>query len=181
MTINICTPHNGDIEAQYVGHLITLLQSTPHPCKVNLRCGCYVAKNRNAMLNNCQEDYLFFIDSDMCFPHDTLNKLLKLDKDIVGALYFHRNPPHIPLAYNKEGKGFKSIIDFPDKPFQCDAVGTGLMLIKKKVIDHFKETQPFNHIPIDKEKELGDDLSFCKRAKKQVLKYGATQLLLLDT
>lgn len=166
--VNIATPHNGDIEAQYVGHLINMLQSSPYAVKVNLRCGCYVAKNRNALLDKCDADYLFFIDSDMAFPPDVLNKLMALDKDIAGALYFHRNPPHIPLVYTKmkKGKGFDPILNYPDKPFECDAVGTGLMLIKKKVIKHFKGTYPFNHIRVSDEFELGDDLSFCKRAKE---------------
>lgn len=39
-------------------------------------------------------DYILFLDSDLKFPAWTLGRLLSLDKDIVGASYIRRTPPH---------------------------------------------------------------------------------------
>lgn len=49
-----------------------------------------------AQANNC--DYILWIDSDMRFPPDTLVRLLKHNKDIVGATYNKRVPPFDTLG-----------------------------------------------------------------------------------
>ncbi len=43
--------------------------------------------------------WLFFMDSDMDFPSRALIRLLRHDVDIVGGLYFLREPPFNPVAY----------------------------------------------------------------------------------
>ncbi len=55
-----------------------------------------------ALKENC--DYLLWIDSDMRFQPDTLLKLLKHDKDIVGATYNKRVPPYETLGKLKGDK-----------------------------------------------------------------------------
>jgi hypothetical protein len=43
--------------------------------------------------------WLFFADSDMCFPQRTLMRLLQWKKPIVGGLYFLKAAPFEPVAY----------------------------------------------------------------------------------
>ena len=53
-------------------------------------------------------DYLFMIDDDMLAPSDLFERLVKHDKDIVGALAFTRQSPHYPVIYNLR-KGYDGV------------------------------------------------------------------------
>jgi GT2 family glycosyltransferase len=111
-----------------------------------------VDKARNYMVNEALKggfDYLFFVDDDNPIPPDTLEKLLEDDKDIVSAPILGRvankDGKH-PLCafYSKEatadGKSLK--LYYPIEKFReegplhkVDAVGTGCLLIKRKVLE----------------------------------------------
>lgn len=118
---------------------------------------------------NC--DYLFMIDDDMLAPFDLFYKLVEDDKDIIAPLAFTRNPNHMPVCMvTREGFDpatrrpymFKdTIMAYPrDTLFQCDAVGFGAVLIKRKVLEKvprpwFMSTSP-----------TGEDIYFCNEARK---------------
>jgi predicted O-methyltransferase YrrM len=79
--------------------------------------------------------------------------------------------PTVYLYGNDER--FTHYLDFGmDKPFVCDGIGTGFLLIKREVLLRFtpevcKEFGPpfaVGHAPDGTEE--GEDLSFCRRAKK---------------
>jgi glycosyltransferase involved in cell wall biosynthesis len=60
-----------------------------------------ITKQRNDLVEhakNMQADYIFFIDTDMVIPPDSLVRLLKHDKDVVGATYCKRVPPYETLG-----------------------------------------------------------------------------------
>lgn len=50
--------------------------------------------------------HLLFLDSDMVFPPDTLQRLLYHKKDVVGATYVKRYPPHEMLGTYERAVGF---------------------------------------------------------------------------
>lgn len=61
--------------------------------------GCYVEDTRNgavqyALNTGIPFDFMLWIDADMIFPGDALMRLLAHDKDIIGANYRTRTPPH---------------------------------------------------------------------------------------
>lgn len=56
------------------------------------------------MVRKNNADYMFFIDSDMKIPPDALIRLLKHDKEIVGATYNKRVPPFETLGRLKGPK-----------------------------------------------------------------------------
>jgi len=88
--------------------------------------GYNTSENRNyitaqAIKNGCA--YLFFVDDDMVFPPDILDKLLVHDKDIVGGIYntkYEIQSPVIEYLNNER----------PTEIFKCGAIGTGCLLIK---------------------------------------------------
>ena len=145
---------------------------------------------RNIIAANAIEagfDRVMWFDSDMTFKPDTLIELTKVmdatGVDIVSGLYFTRCPPKIkPVAFTKhwykqteEGNfsGAENFMDYPENSIVAvDAVGFGCCLttvdIIKRVGDKFGA--PFDFIPT-----MGEDLSFCWRAKR----IGAK--ILLDT
>lgn len=121
---------------------------------------------------NREMDYLFMIDDDMLAPANTFELLFQHDVDIVAALAFTRNPPHLPVLYSSE-KGWDPIHNreyyktdwirnYPkNKLVECDAVGFGCVLIKVPVIK--KMTSPYFMSTCG----TGEDILFCLRAKDQ--------------
>src|ERR1017187_1839200 len=116
-------------------------------------------------------DYLFMIDDDMLAPPDLFFKLVAHDKDITAALAFTRNPDHKPVIYDViEGKDpvtkrayyiNKFSMNYPRNTLvQCDAVGFGAVLIKRKVIEAMAEPR-FMGLS-----GCGEDITFCHKAKK---------------
>jgi len=97
--------------------------------------GSMVSKARNNLVDkaiNVGEggaDYLFWTDSDMIYPADAILRLLKHGKDIVGATYNMRLPPHKTLGHflgEKRDLSGGGLIE-------ADYMPGGLMLIKADV------------------------------------------------
>lgn len=116
-------------------------------------------------------DYLFMIDDDMLAPPDLFFQLAKHDKDICAALAFTRNPDHKPVIYDViEGRDpmtkqkyyiNKFAMNYPRNTLvQCDAVGFGAVLIKRKVIEAMAEPR-FMGLS-----GCGEDITFCHKAKE---------------
>lgn len=116
-------------------------------------------------------DYLFMIDDDMLAPPDLFYRLAENDKDICGALAFTRNPDHKPVIYDViEGVDpanrqpyyiNKFAMNYPRNTLvQCDAVGFGAVLIKRKVLDAIREPRFMGLAG------CGEDITFCYKAKK---------------
>lgn len=137
--------------------------------------GYTIAENRNycviqAKLAEC--DYLLFIDDDMVFPADTLEKLLEAKKEIIGINSYSRILPLSTTVALKDEKG--NIIprhsvpryDLPDELFECYSVGTGLLLINMDVFGKIEQPY-FAFKMMDIGKVLtGEDAWFCEQAKK---------------
>ena len=109
-------------------------------------------------------DYVLWIDSDMTFPADALQRLLALDKDVVTGLYFQRNGQHKPVIYSHVGEdGTQGFTDIPTEPFQVDGCGFGMVLMRTEVIRRVAKEYGLLFHPIP---QLGEDLSFCYRWKE---------------
>lgn len=119
----------------------------------------------------CDADYLFMIDDDMLAPPDLFYQLAANDKDICAALAFTRNPDHKPVIYDVidgrdpvTGKEYyinKFSMNYPRNTLvECDAVGFGAVLIKRKVIEAVKEPRFMGLAG------CGEDITFCHKAKK---------------
>lgn len=131
--------------------------------EILMRQSCDVVSSRTGLVKDAIKagaTHLLFIDSDMFFPPDSLNRLLKHDKDIIGALYNRRSFPvegtHQPL------------VETPDPKtglLRCLSIGTGLMLIKLEVFKKIPE--PWFNFGRNKEGELalGEDVWFCRTAQ----------------
>ena len=83
MIISLAIITRGEVQIETVASLMGLLRETPHQFHINFRKGTYIHELRNDAVKDAREakaDYLFFIDSDITFPADGLNKLLAADK-----------------------------------------------------------------------------------------------------
>lgn len=127
--------------------------------------GSLIQEARDNIANYAIEngfDYVLWLDSDMTFPDDTLYRLMLKGKDIVSGLYYKRQLPKIPVIYEKTDGGFIPMMEIPDGMFRADAVGLGCTLMKTEALKKVRESgemfSPYTR--------MGEDLSFCVRAKK---------------
>lgn len=137
---------------------------------IHTQVGCYVDNARDKIVEDARAQnatHLMFIDSDMEFPPDGIQRLIERDLDIVGGLYPRRQYPYRPTINRINGKKLIVPSSYPkDRLFEVDAVGTGFLLIKMKVFDklgdppYFK-IQKFYDVPIR------DDVFFCVSARKK--------------
>ena len=75
--------------------------------------------------------HAIFIDNDMGFDPFDILKLLIEDKDIIGA---QAPTKQYPLAYNAESNHLQET----DTAAEVHYVGTGMMCIKREVLEHMK-------------------------------------------
>lgn len=123
-----------------------------------------------ARKNECSD--ILFIDDDMVFPDDTLERLMSHHKEIVGVFSYSRVLPLSPtvmfLDENKQYVPQDKMADWqlkrPTQLFECWAVGMGVALIDMDVFNKTKEPW-FNVKTHDNGKVLlGEDAYFCARA-----------------
>ena len=144
--------------------------------------GFNTAENRNftvaqAIKNNCS--HILFSDDDMCYAEDALERLLSHDKDIIGALYsVRRQPPALVIEYKKDSgvnndKEARSATNI----FECEAIGTGLMLVKtevfKKIQSPFFGYKWFENGMV----KMSTDWFFCEKARKAGISIWADPLI----
>lgn len=126
-------------------------------------------------------DKVLFIDSDITFSPEDITMMLDTGKLIIGGLYVSRTPPLRYHAYemidpeNKEDKYgvFKVINKIAHEPFICDAVGAGFLMIDRYVINQMRDPVfvakygwPFNLWQRPNGNQIGEDMSFCLRARE---------------
>jgi FkbM family methyltransferase len=152
--------------------------------------GLIQARNQAAydFLNDYPDaDWLFWIDTDMGFPEDALEKLLEaadpVERPIVGALCFSqqeiesdgmggRRVQPTPVIYDwitVEGQsGYAVRWDYPrDTVTQCHATGSACILIHRSVLQRMvdKFGTWYDRVPNPSTQQLfSEDLSFCVRA-----------------
>ena len=107
---------------------------------------CYWARGSSIPINRYRivnvgiesgADYVLMIDTDMGkLPEDALNRLISHEKDIVGALYFGKQPPFVPIASIKDDKGVRTpICDYTkNKLISVDGIGFGFVLLKTSML-----------------------------------------------
>ena len=167
MRILLCIPYTGYVspqaayslipmacQARIDGHSVDML-----PIGLSL---VYTAREEavKAFLDS-QYDALLFVDSDMVVPVDLLTRLIEADKDIVSALAFRRTPGYEPCIFKEcNEQDAKFYLDYPKGLIEIQGVGMACTLIKRRVFETVPQPWYFPH------KVLGEDLSFCVRARK---------------
>jgi len=149
--------------------VMTLLK---HHTDFGFMSGVFVHENQNKLVEMAREkkaSHLFLIEHDMVFEPDTLEKLLKLDKDVVAAPYSGRALPRQPLVYDKKPNGELYMMDydiFLDKPTKVYGVPTGCTLIKMSVFD--KIEKPYFFFEYDKKGKMlmSQDIYFSKKVNE---------------
>ena len=128
--------------------------------------------NRNAVvkyfLQKTTHTHLLFIDSDTV-PFDNPLAMVDLDIDIVAGVYPAWRIDHYEwLAMLRQPDGHYKMLPADKRKgvVECDGVGAGCLMIKRKVLQDIKA--PFiDKIREDGTREVGHDYYFCERAKEK--------------
>ncbi len=158
----LATPTRDSVTAGFAGDLVKLCRRHPD-ARWMAPLGIYIADLRNKAVKAAQQagaSHLLFLDSDMRFPEDTLDRLLARNVDIVAANYVQRSMPEWCVA-RVEGVPVSST----DRTGLqvVDSTGTGVMLVKMSVFDE-DLTEPWFDTPRINGVFIGEDVFFCKKA-----------------
>lgn len=136
-------------------------------------------------LDQTSAEWLWFIDSDMGFEADTLDRLYGVAKHhgipALGALCFTSRlgeadgmggyrPNIFPTLYGWDGAGFKISANVPkDKLIRVSATGAACLLLHRKAMEQIRSAHgdewwtPVRYAPEAGGQLLGEDLSLCYR------------------
>lgn len=159
--IILATPTRDTVTAGFAADLVKLTRR-----HLDVRwlaaLGIYIANLRNqcaAMALQTGASHLLFLDSDMRFPEDTLDRLLAADRPIVAANSVQRTEPH---WWNSRLDG-QPVSSVGKTGLQrVDSTGCGVMLIETHVFPALD--RPWFSTPYDGQTHVGEDVYFCKHA-----------------
>lgn len=179
----IAVPCMDYLEADFVECLTNMVLRHKGEVEVKYLKASLVYDARNQLAKYVREtggfDYVLWIDSDMTFNDDLLDRLLE---DIEGrmavtGLCFGRRPPFKPCIYKAldvktEGQLIKPhdepYYDYPrDQIFEVEACGFACLLMRVDML----EAMGIYGVPFFPVAGLGEDLTFCWRARKLDMKF----------
>lgn len=139
--------------------------------------GYTTAEGRNYCVIQAQKEgcsHILFIDDDMTFPADTIERLLAHGKEIVGVASNSRVLPKSPTVglmdaqgnYKHPQKYPEWEMKIPEELFKAFFVGAGVLLIDMTVFD--KIGKPYFKFEANEDGKItmGEDGWFCAQARK---------------
>lgn len=167
----IAIPCMDMVSARFAQSLATLKKVGQ--CTVSFLMGSLIYDSRNKLAGyavQMEADYMLWLDSDMVFPPDTLERMMKTieenDIDILCGLYFRRTHPFTPVLFNKlerdgETLVFEDVKEIPDDLFEVAGCGFGCVLMKTDVLFDIGINWFTPYI------DAGEDCAFCMRAREK--------------
>lgn len=184
----ILVPHTGEVSSEWC----LMFRETPLPpgSQIFMSRGMPIDVTRESMVKtalNAGFEWIFFLDSDVILPKDALQKLFSHNLPVVCGLYKAKKPNGFFWAAWMKGKtpegkdAFVPIANWSGRLFEVDVIGTGCMLVHRKVFEGIraKTDIPFfmwarerNTVLLDKlnlpdpmMREVSEDFWFCLLAK----------------
>lgn len=153
-----------------------------------------VANVRNLICHDFLEDkwgakdLLYMIDDDVVPPHKQFAERMAQSRfDIVAAPVPMSKMPDLPVVLNifnknDDGNWITCQNLLPEHgDMAVDAVGTGLIMIRRHVLEHPEMVMPFNQVLTEEGTiQTGQDINFCIRAKKLGFTVGVCADLICD-
>ena len=169
--IYLAVLNQGDIRPELANVITQFVNQDKYELYVTYPAAKPITQNRNKIvqdfLSKPQYDYLIMLDSDNVPPANLLD-LVDYQKDIIGSLYFgYQRNMIVPFVLERNKDGLYTIIELKGKRglIECDAIGTGIIIIKREVLEKVKF--PFrNTYDADGIKLFGLDIHFCQQAKE---------------
>lgn len=175
--ILIAVPCMDMVSARFASSLATMKKGVGD-CIVSFIIGSLIYDSRNRLAEyavRINADYILWLDSDMTFPPDVLERMMKVmdeneNIDILTGLYFRRSTPFTPVAFEvleTDEKGelvFENMDIVPEGIREVAGCGFGCVLMKTDCLfDIAGQEGPVWFSPLA---NVGEDCAFCMRARK---------------
>lgn len=97
-----------------------------------------IADARNKAVLQAEGDWLWFIDTDMLFAPNTLERLLAHNVDVVQVLCLKRHPPHEPILWEDSAVQLSKSPRGAPRLVEVKSLGAGGTLYRRKVFEAIK-------------------------------------------
>lgn len=175
MKILIAVPCMDQVATQFCQSLVML--NKVGECYVSFQVSSLIYTSRDQLSKKAIKsgvDYILWLDSDMTFEPDTLERMLAEIKPetILTGLYFRRVAPFHPVLFDKlevkeDGCEWSDFENIPDKPFEVGGCGFGCVLMPIEAIVSVSLNFKQLFTPVH---GMGEDLAFCWRARQSGFK-----------
>ena len=161
--ITVGIPSYDHIKTECVLSIVKMIPRTSLQLHFVFNQSLYIDYNRNQLVDAALANgssHLMFIDSDIQFPVDGIERLLAHDKDIVGG-YYNTRRGNNPIRV-KDTAGRLVTPDLPTHLFECHVLPTGFMLIRLPALSSLQK--PYFQTITHEGGTIGEDVVFCKKA-----------------
>lgn len=173
-TVVICVPCRDTVHSLFAYNLIQLINHCNHvgiKTHLIMETGSLISKQRQQLAEEALKfdaEYILWLDSDMSFPPNALETLLRHNQPVVACNYCTRSSPLKGVAYSSIGN-WDSWIDsngIGDDTSLVEGVGMGCMLVKSSVFHRMEK--PWFEIKYHKEfnDHIGEDFYFCTKIRE---------------
>lgn len=171
MNIAIIVPSGDLVHADTVGSLIQitnhLLMAGHRPVYINPRSSA-IQRGRNMGVQQALAilvDAIYWQDSDVVAPHDTVTRLIAARKPVIGATYRRRRPPFTQTA--EIIGGGPVVIDGKTGIGKISRLPGGCILVSSSVYQSM--SMPWYDMPWNDERQTqtGEDEFFCDRCRAE--------------
>src|SRR6185503_19547312 len=157
----IGTPtYNGQLTVQYTHSLLALFQAIGPECVWETTKATLVGWARNLLASRALQDgysHLLFVDADIEFPVDLVQRMLAFDRPLTAAIYPHRaldvrGYHALARRYDEPADAMAATLTYPVQLAQpheaegefhrAETAPTGLMLIKREVLEALRDAHP---------------------------------------
>ena len=139
---------------------------------VHFHIGTLIVNQREQLVQMAKDagsTHILWLDSDMMFPADTAERLLKHSKPIVAANYVTRQYPHKTVAYRTMDGWTDYLVNTPDTPgklIAVMAVGMGCMLTETAIFDPMERPYFETTWSPDLNDHMGEDFTLCRKLRE---------------
>lgn len=170
--IAILMPCYNNLPAQTFLDFVDLLVHAKQKFEVStlLIDSTVIAEARNILAREflkTDAEYALWLDSDMSFPEDIIEKMMEEEKDFVSALSFTKRVKIEPSFRVKTAGAYNAVEDYPkNSVFEVDAVGLACALMKRKVLEQAAKISGGKPLFGFSQPEVGEDVWFCELVKQ---------------
>lgn len=143
---------------------------------IGFEVGSLVYNARNNLARQAiksEADWVLWLDSDMVFGPDLLQRMLKVctenNIDFLTSICFRRKPPYTPCLFDKlerteRGANYTALLSVPDGRFKVGGCGFAGVLMSTDVL--LSVASKFEGRMFEPINGFGEDVAFCWRARQ---------------